>query len=140
MCKKELKNMSSIVLLSWLTSFIFNLFNVVCPHKYIVHNAPNAAYPQQNYNMNPAGVHPNGGQAPIINNYYGTPGVQSVGGGGGGGSGPSLLVRYRIRKLWFNSALLIKKLIAFVYRKLIILFLHLCMFCRAQLWQLVLEV
>lgn len=62
----------------------------------IVHNAPNAAYPQQNYNMNPAGIHPSGGQAPIINNYYGHPGVQTVGGSSGGGSGPSLLVSHGI--------------------------------------------
>lgn len=91
--------MSLIVLLAWLTTFKFNLFNVVFPHEYTVHNAPNAAYPQQNYNMNPAGIHPNGGQAPIINNYYGAPGIQSgiSGGGGGGGSGPSLLVNYRIQ-------------------------------------------
>lgn len=56
-----------------------------------VHNAPNAAYPQQTYNPSPVGgVYPGGSQgfapthgqqAPVINNYYGTP--QSGGSSGG---------------------------------------------------------
>lgn len=61
----------------------------------LVHNAPNAAYPQQTYNQNPAGVYPhntgvapgyvpNGQQVPVVNNYYG--GGQPQSGGSSGGS------------------------------------------------------
>lgn len=75
---------------------IVNNFFDIC--LYIVHNSPNAAYPQQTYNAGPVGgVYPgsqgfaptHGQQAPVINNFYGQP--QSGGSFGGSSGGSSLL-------------------------------------------------